>query len=209
MHIPDNFLNAPTLLATGIASAGCLSYALNKCRETLEEKNIPLLGITGAFVFAAQMLNFPVLMGTSGHFLGGMLAALILGPWAGALALTTVLILQCLIYQDGGLLALTANIFNMAVLGTIVTYFFYSWLLPIFPSRKPAIFLAAWLSVVLGACAAALELAFSGTAPLNLVLPAMAGIHAVIGIGEGIITLAVWEVLQKWRPDILGEKKMV
>ncbi len=203
MHIPDNFLNAPTLLTTGITSAGFLSYALKKCRDTLEEKNIPLLGITGAFIFAAQMLNFPVFMGTSGHFLGGMLAALILGPWAGALALTSVLILQSLIYQDGGLLALTANIFNMAVLGTIGIYYIYSWLSRIFPSRKLAIFLAAWLSVVLGACAAALELAFSGTAPLGLVLPAMAGIHAIIGIGEGIITLTVWRILEKWRPDIL------
>lgn len=203
MHIPDSFLNGPTLLATGTASLGFLHHAVKKCRRSLEDKDIPLLGITGAFIFAAQMLNFPVIAGTSGHFLGGLLAVLIVGPWAGALTMASVLILQCLLFQDGGLLALGANIFNMGILGTIGSYLIYLFLKKSFLSERQAIFIAAWFSVVLGAAAAALELTVSGTAPLTLVLPAMVGIHSLIGIGEAVITITVWQIIKKWRSDLL------
>ncbi len=204
MHIPDGFLDAKTLAATAVASAGVLAHALRRTEKELEERRLPLMGVVSAFVFAAQMLNFPVAGGTSGHLLGGVLAAVLLGPWAGSLVLATVLIIQCLIFQDGGLLALGANIFNMAVLGTIGGYYVYRGLGPLFRNNRLAQAAgAAWFSVVAAAAACSLELAISGTSPLPVVLPAMIGVHALIGIGEASITTVVLSVVWKTRPDLL------
>jgi len=207
MHIPDGFLNTGTSIAAWAASAGGLGYALRRVNRTLGERQVPLMGVTAAFIFAAQMLNFTVIGGTSGHLLGGALAAILLGPWAGMLVLTSVLTIQALLFQDGGLLALGANIFNMAIVGVLVGWAAYRLLARLLGGQTWALFvsgfLAGWLSVVLAALAAAAELALSGTLAWQVVIPAMGGIHALIGIGEGMITVGVLAFLRVARPDLL------
>ena len=206
MHIPDGFLNGGTLLGTGIFSVGGIVYALRRVRETLKDKMVPLMGVSAAFIFAAQMLNFPVAGGTSGHLLGGVLAAVLLGPWAGMLVISSVLIVQCLIFQDGGLLALTANIFNMGLIGAVGGYYAYFWLRKLLNDNiiiSSAI--SAWASVVVAASACAVELALSSTSPLAL--PAMAGVHVLIGIGEAIITGTVIALVNRVRPDLIYTEK--
>lgn len=204
MHIPDGFLDAKTLIGTGIFSIGGIAYALKRVREILQDKMVPLMGVSAAFIFAAQMLNFPVAGGTSGHLLGGVLAAVLLGPWAGMLVISSVLIVQCLIFQDGGLLALTANIFNMGLIGAVGGYYVYAWLKEVLGKNViAASAVAAWLSVVVASSACAVELAISGTSPLMIALPAMAGVHALIGIGEAIITGVVIGLVLNTRPDLI------
>jgi cobalt/nickel transport system permease protein len=206
MHIPDGFLTANTWAPAWVISTGTIGYCLKKTAGMLKDRMVPLMGIMSAFIFAAQMINFPVIGGTSGHLLGGVLAAVLLGPYAGAVVLTCVLIFQCLVFQDGGLLALGANILNMAIIGTIGGYVIFNALHKIFGNKKGlqiGAAVAAWFSVVIAASFCALELAFSETSPLGIVLPAMAGIHALIGIGEAIITVAVLSFIQKVRPDLI------
>ena len=206
MHIPDGFLATNTWAPAWVISTGTIGYCLKKTAGLLKDRMVPLMGIMSAFIFAAQMINFPVIGGTSGHLLGGVLAAVLLGPYAGAVVLTCVLIFQCLIFQDGGLLALGANIFNMAIIGTIGGYIMFNLINKIMGDKKGlqiAAAVAAWFSVVLAAVFCALELAISGTSPLGIVFPAMAGIHALIGIGEALITVAVLSFIQKVRPDLI------
>ena len=206
MHIPDGFLTTNVWASAWAISAGAVGVCLKKTTQILKDRMVPLMGIMSAFIFAAQMINFPVIGGTSGHLLGGVLAAVLLGPYAGAVVLTCVLIFQCLIFQDGGLLALGANILNMAIIGTLGGYVIFVVLQKIFGSKKGFIIgaaVASWLSVVVAASFCALELAISGLSPLHIVLPAMAGIHALIGIGEAIITVAALSFIQKVRPDLI------
>ncbi len=206
MHIPDGFLTANTWAPAWVISTGTIGYCLKKTAGMLKDRMVPLMGIMSAFIFAAQMINFPVIGGTSGHLFGGVLAAVLLGPYAGAVVLTCVLIFQCLIFQDGGLLALGTNIFNMAIIGTLGGYVIFNVLHKIFGNKKGFIIgaaVAAWFSVVIAASFCALELAISGLSPLRIVFPAMAGIHALIGIGEAIITVAVLSFIQKVRPDLI------
>lgn len=210
MHIPDGFLDLKTALTTAIASTGGLGYAVKEVRKKLGDKHIPLLGVTSAFIFAAQMLNFPVAGGTSGHFLGGALAAILLGPWASLLIMTVVLVIQCLGFADGGLTALGANVFNMGIIGGVFTYYFiFIPLKKALPKTKrgflTASAIAAWTSVFITSIICSLELAISGTSPLNLALPAMAGVHALIGIGEAIVTVVVLAIVIQTRPDLIGE----
>ncbi len=208
MHIPDGFLNTGVSIAAWAGSAGGLGYALQRVNKTLGERQVPLMGVTAAFIFAAQMLNFTVVGGTSGHLLGGALAAILLGPWAGMLVLTSVLTIQALLFQDGGLLALGANIFNMAIIGVLVGWAAYMLIKRLLGDRTWAIFvsglIAGWLSVVIAALAAAAELALSGTLAWQVVVPTMGGIHALIGIGEGLITVGVLAFLRVTRPDLLA-----
>ena len=207
MHIPDGFLNTGTSIAAWAASAGGLGYALQRVNRTLGERQVPLMGVTAAFIFAAQMLSFTVIGGTSGHLLGGALAAILLGPWAGMLVLTSVLVIQALLFQDGGLLALGANVFNMAMVGVVAGWVTWTLLRRLLGGRTWAVlasgFLAGWLSVELAALMAAVELALSGTLAWQVVVPTMGGIHALIGIGEGSITVAVLAFLRVTRPDLL------
>jgi cobalt/nickel transport system permease protein len=169
------------------------------------------MGVTAAFIFAAQMINFTVVGGTSGHLLGGALAAILLGPWAAMLVLTSVVAVQALLFQDGGLLALGANVFNMAVVGVLVGWTVYSGLKRLAGDRTWATmasgFAAAWLSVVLVSLLAAAELAISGTSPWGVVLPAMGLVHMLIGIGEGLITVGVLSFLKATRPDLLAMRQ--
>jgi cobalt/nickel transport system permease protein len=202
MHIPDGFISTGTAVVTYAAAAGGIGYALRRVNRELDERQVPLLGVTAAFLFAAQMMNFPVAGGTSGHLLGGALAAILLGPWAGALVLTAVVAVQALLFQDGGLLALGANVLNMALIGVLVGWLTYSSLKRPWASLAAG-FAAAWLSVVIASLAASVELAVSGTWPLGVALPAMGLVHALIGLGEGLITVGVLAFLQATRPDLL------
>jgi cobalt/nickel transport system permease protein len=207
MHIPDGFVSAGTAAATWLASAGSVGYAVRRVNRELNERQIPLMGVTAAFVFAAQMMNFTVAGGTSGHLLGGALVAILLGPWAGMLVLTSVLAVQALLFQDGGLLALGANVFNMAVVGVLIGWVVYTTLRRLLGARTWATmvsgFAAAWLSVFIASLVAAAELAISGTSPWLVALPAMGLVHALIGIGEGLITVGVLAFLRVARPDLL------
>lgn len=208
MHIPDGFVSTGTAATTWLAAAGSVGYAVRRVNQELSERQVPLMGVTAAFIFAAQMMNFTVAGGTSGHLLGGALAAILLGPWAGMLVLTSVLAVQALLFQDGGLLALGANAFNMAVVGVLVGWVVYSGLKRILGDRTWATmvsgFAAAWLSVVLASLVAAAELAISRTAPWGVVLPAMGLVHVFIGVGEGLITVGVLAFLRVARPDLLA-----
>lgn len=207
MHIPDGFLNAATVATTCAVSAGGIGGAVRIVGKKLGEKQVPLMGILAAFIFAAQMLNFPVAGGTSGHVIGAALAAILLGPWAAVLIMSCVLIAQSLIFQDGGLLALGANIFNMGIVASFSAYYIYklvTWLAG--ANRRGTLiggFAAAWFSVFLASIFCAIELALSGSSPFGVVLPAMAGVHALIGIGEGLITGAVLVLVLATRADLL------
>jgi len=206
MHIPDGFLDSKTAVATGLLAATGLGVALRQARRRLPPRRVPLLGLAAAFVFAAQMINFPVAGGTSGHLVGGVLTAVLLGPSAGAIVLSAVLIVQCLMFADGGISALGANIFNMGVVGTVsgwAIYYAVSHAVKgLFGCVLAATF-AAWCSTVLAAVACAGELAASHTVSWTVALPAMAGIHMLIGIGEGLITALVLVAIARARPELL------
>ncbi len=206
MHIPDGFLDAKTFGALDVVGAGFVAVAAARVRRALSERAVPLMAVLAAFIFAAQMLNFPIAGGTSGHFAGGALAVILLGPWAGVLVMTLVLVIQALVFGDGGILALGANVVNMAVVAPFVGYGLYVLIIRMWRNeagRFVGAFAAAWLAVVAAATACALELAASGTTPLAVVLPAMAGVHAVIGLGEGVVTAGALAAVRVSRPDLL------
>jgi len=209
MHIPDGFLSIPVALAFWLLSSFVITLALRKAERSGSEQQLPLMGVLAAAIFAGQMLNFAVAGGTSGHMLGAALAVILLGPWAAVLIMTSVVGLQALVFQDGGLLALGANLFNMAVVGVFVSYAAWQGVLKL-SGRRPwgrpvAGITAAWLSIFVTALAAALQLALSGTSPANIALPAMGGVHALIGFGEGLITLGALTFLAAARPDLLRQ----
>jgi cobalt/nickel transport system permease protein len=207
MHIPDGFLSNSINAATFVISAGACAYGVKRVNRNFGEKEVPLMGVTAAFIFAAQMLNFPIAGGTSGHFLGAVFSSVLLGPWASLLIMTIVLIVQCLGFADGGLTALGSNIFNMGVIGALGGYGIFFILYHSFGKSRRTFFFAlavsSWLSIVMGASAAAVELALSGTSPLKITLPAMAGTHALIGIGEAIITTTALSLILRTRPDLV------
>ena len=207
MHIPDGFLSVTTLAATGAISAGTVGVAVKVTAKKIGEKQVPLMGMLAAFIFAAQMLNFPVAGGTSGHLIGAALCAVLIGPWAGVIIMSAVLIAQALIFQDGGLVSLGANILNMGIIAVFASYFVYRIATKIMPdSRRNKLTgaaVAGWFSVMLAALAAAFELSASGASPINVVGPAMLGVHALIGIGEGLITMLVVSAVMASRADVL------
>jgi cobalt/nickel transport system permease protein len=207
VHIPDGFLDTKTVIATGLLSGVALGGALRHAQRTFPAQKVPLMGLTAAFVFAAQMVNFPVLAGTSGHLMGGVLSAVLLGPAGGVLVMTSVLIVQALFFADGGLLALGANVLNMALAAPLGGYAIYASLRRLLPGQRGtivAVAFAAWCSTVLAAVLCAGELAWSGTAPWSAAFPAMANVHMLIGLGEGVITALVVAGLAKVRPELLG-----
>lgn len=207
MHIPDGFLT-PLVAAIGwVLALISLSLAVRRTRDSLGERQVPIMGVLAAFIFAAQAFNFPVAAGTSGHLLGGALAAILMGPWAAGLMMSAVVILQGLVFQDGGLLVMGWNMINMGFITAFVGFAVYSGVRKLMRDRSAGqlagAFVAAWVSVEVAAMATAVELAASGTFPLNLALPAMAGVHALIGLGEAIITTGAIAFLQAVRPDLL------
>ena len=209
LHIPDGFLSLVVSLICWVITAITLSVAISRTNKTLGEKQVPLMGIMAAFIFAAQMINFPVAGGTSGHLLGGALAAIVLGPWAGMLVMTAVIAVQALLLQDGGLLVMGANILNMGLLTAAIGYGLYRGVAGSSRGTKLTVAgVAAWLSVMAGALATALQLWLSGTSTLQTVMIAMLGVHTVIGIGEALITVAALAFILRTRPDLLGEKSV-
>ncbi len=196
--------------ATTLASAAVVTaYAARRARDGLEERAGPTLGLATAAVFAAQAVNFPVAAGTSGHLLGGVLVAVMFGPWAGYLVLTAVLIVQALLFADGGLTALGANILNIAGVGALVGYALYRALIALVGAgnrrRGLAAAVAAYIATVITGVAVGLELGVSDIAPTRLSIAAMAGVHAVMGLAEGAITgFVVWALARK-RPDLIYE----
>ncbi|MCB9894904.1 MAG: energy-coupling factor ABC transporter permease [Planctomycetes bacterium] len=207
MHIPDGFLSAPVLISTGVVSLGCVAAAVVRAKKTLGEQQVPMLGVTAAFIFAAQMLNFPVAGGTSGHFVGATMAAILLGPLNAILVMAVVLIIQAMVFFDGGITAVGANVFNMGVVGAFLGWLVYMLALRVLPKGRPALLgasgAAAWIAVVASSATASVELGISGTVPLSVALPSMVGVHCLIGVGEALITMAVVTTVAVARPDLI------
>ena len=209
MHIPDGFLSLILSLILWIISLIVIFVALKHYAKEKNNQKLPLMGVLAAVIFAGQMLNFNVIGGTSGHLLGAALATILVGPWEAVLVLTSVVTVQAVIFQDGGLLALGANIFNMAVIGVAVSYAVYTVLNKVIKKGKWAFgikgFIAGWCSIFIAALAAALELAISGTSPANIAVPAMGSIHALIGTGEGLITFAALTFIATTKKEMLEQ----
>jgi cobalt/nickel transport system permease protein len=212
MHLPDGFLDAKiALLTSGVAAAG-VSLALRRVGTCLEPRRTPMLGLGAAFVFAAQMLNFPIAGGTSGHLVGGVLAAILLGPSAAVLVMTCVLIVQCLMFADGGLTALGANVLNMAIVNVWGGYFVFKLIKSVIrmEQHRASVFAAAfagWFGTVLGSIVCACELALSKTVPWSIAFPAMANIHMIIGIGEGLATGLIVLAVLRARPQLVASNE--
>ncbi len=206
MHIPDGFIDLKTAVATGVLSAGGLAGAIYGVKRYFKARVIAMMGVMSALIFALQMINFTIPGGTSGHLLGGALAAIILGPHAGAIVISVVLIVQALVFMDGGIVALGSNIFNMAVVGVYGSFLIYWLLCKISRSRWMFLFavgIASWLSVVAASFFTALELGISGTYALGITIKAMSGVYAVIGLGEAAITIAVITFINRVRPELI------
>jgi len=210
MHIPDGMLSTPVVAVTGVSSAGFVGYAVSWVRTRLTQQRTVLMAVMAALIFALQMLNFPVAGGTSGHFAGGAVAAIVLGTWPAVIVMTTVLVVQALLFADGGVLALGANILNMAVIAPLVGSAL--WMIACTMSRKRGVrvagaFSAGWAAAVVAALAAAAEIWLSGNARFGLIMGAMGVWHAVIGIGEGLITAGLVAYLLAVRPDLLDSSE--
>lgn len=207
MHIPDGFLSMPVIAGTTAVSIAACGAGVIRAKKDLGEQQVPLLGVTAAFIFAAQMLNFPVLGGTSGHFGGAALAAILLGPLMAVLVMAVVLVIQALVFFDGGITALGANVFTLGVTAAFVGWGTYKGLLKVFPKGRAGLLgataVSAWISIFVASGVCALELSLSGTVPLDVALPAMLGVHSLIGIGEALITTAVVATVAAARPDLI------
>ncbi|MDT0448727.1 energy-coupling factor ABC transporter permease [Streptomyces hesseae] len=209
MHVPDGFINAPVSLAAGAVAASAVAVCLRGARRELDERAAPLAGLVAAFIFAVQMLNFPVAAGTSGHLLGGALAAILVGPYTGVLCISVVLLMQGVLFADGGLTALGVNITDMAVVTTVVAYALFRLLAKALPRRRSSVtaaaFVAALVSVPAAACAFTLIYALGGTTdvPIGKVATAMIGVHVLIGVGEAVITALTVGAVVAVRPDLV------
>ncbi|KIF01702.1 cobalt ABC transporter permease [Streptomyces sp. RSD-27] len=209
MHVPDGFIDAPVSVAAGVAATAAVAVSLRGARRELDERTAPLAGLVAAFIFAVQMLNFPVAAGTSGHLLGGALAAILVGPYTGVLCVSVVLLMQGILFADGGLTALGVNILNMAVVTVLVSYAVFRVLLKLLPSGRRSVTVAAFAGALLSVPGAAvmftLLYALGGTTdvPIGKVFTAMAGVHVLIGIGEALITAATVGAVIAVRPDLV------
>ncbi len=208
MHVPDGYLSLPVSLVTGGIAIALIALSLNRVQSEYKERTVPLMGVCAAFIFATQMVNFPIVGGTSGHLLGGTLAGILLGPWAGSLVMSVVFIVQSVMFQDGGLTALGANITNMGLIGTFAGYYLYRFIRSLVGQNtwlgmSVGTAIASWTSVVVAATVCAVELALSDTIPLSVALTAMLSWHFMIGIGEAFITLAITSFLWRTRPDLI------
>ncbi|MGW2045151.1 energy-coupling factor ABC transporter permease [Streptomyces sp. NPDC001858] len=209
MHVPDGFIDAPTSAAAGVVAAGAIAVALRGARRELDERTAPLAGLVAAFIFAVQMLNFPVAAGTSGHLLGGALAAILVGPYTAVLCVSVVLLMQGILFADGGLTALGVNITVMACVTTVVAYAVFRGLVKVLPRTRRSVtgasFAAALLSVPSAALAFTLIYWIGGTTdiPIGKVATAMVGVHVLIGIGEATITALTVGAVIAVRPDLV------
>jgi cobalt/nickel transport system permease protein len=215
MHVPDGFLSTPVAIASAALSVAGVGAAASRSRALLGSRAVPQMGVTAAFIFSAQMINFPVAGGTSGHLVGGALAAVLLGPSAAVIAMTSVLVMQCLVFGDGGLLALGANVLNMAVLHPIVGFAVWRAVVGrIGPERSPgaarriaSVAFASWVATVVAAATCAGELALSRVAAPAVVFPAMVAIHVAIGLGEAVIAALVLATILRLRPALLDRPR--
>lgn len=209
MHVPDGFINAPTSAVTGVVAAGAIAVSLRGARRELDERTAPLAGLVAAFIFAVQMLNFPVAAGTSGHLLGGALAAILVGPFTGVLCVSVVLLMQGILFADGGLTALGVNITDMAIVTTVVAYAVFRGLVKVLPRTRRSVtvasFVAALLSVPAAAVAFTALYAVGGTTEVAIgkVAGAMVGVHVLIGLGEAVITALTVGAVIAVRPDLV------
>jgi cobalt/nickel transport system permease protein len=208
MHIPDHFLSLPVAAASGAIAATTLGFSFWRTPRSLPAARVPLLGLSAAFIFAAQLINFPIATGVSGHLLGGTLAGILLGPSAAMVALSAVLLLQCLMFADGGVSALGANILNLAILAPLAGYATWRLFSSLLPGRAGSLAsaaVAAWLSTMVAAAACAGQIVLSGRAPAAAAFPAMLGVHALVGIGEAAITALVLSAMWMARPELASE----
>ncbi|PSJ26097.1 cobalt ABC transporter [Streptosporangium nondiastaticum] len=209
MHVPDGFIDAPVSAATAAVAAAAVGVSLRGARRELDDKAAPLAGLVAAFVFAVQMLNFPVAAGTSGHLLGGALAAILVGPYTGVLCISVVLLMQGVLFADGGLTALGVNITDMGVVTTVVAYAVFRALVRVLPRGRTGLsvasFAAALISVPAAAAAFTLIYALGGTTdvPVGQVFTAMTGVHVLIGLGEAAITALTVSAVAAVRPDLV------
>ncbi|MFJ8534310.1 energy-coupling factor ABC transporter permease [Streptomyces sp. NPDC093591] len=209
MHVPDGFIDAPTSAVTGVVAAAAVAVSLRGARRELDERTAPLAGLVAAFIFAVQMLNFPVAAGTSGHLLGGALAAILVGPYTGALCISVVLLMQGILFADGGLTALGVNITNMAIVGVVVAYVVFRGLVKVLPKTRRSITAASFVAAVVSVPAAALAFTLlfwiGGTTDVSIgkVATAMVGVHLLIGIGEAAITALTIGAVIAVRPDLV------
>lgn len=209
MHVPDGFLNAPTSVATGAVATAGVALALRKARDELDERTAPLAGLTAAFVFAVQMLNFPVGLGTSGHLMGGALAAVLVGPWTAVLCLSVVLIVQALLFADGGLTALGTNIALIGLTTVVVGWLVTRAVLAVLPRRPASVVPASAVGALVSVPAAALVfvglflLGGEASLPAGGLTVSMVGWHVLIGIGEAVITALTVSAVVSVRPDLV------
>lgn len=208
LHIPDGYLSLPVSLVTWVLAIALITISLNKVQAEYKERTVPLMGVCAAFIFAAQMINFPIPGGTSGHLLGGTLAGVLLGPWAGSLVMAVVFIVQAVFFQDGGLTVLGANTVNMGLIGTFGGYYLYWGIRKAIGRDTPKGILvgtavAAWISVFVASLLCAVQLGLSGTVPMNVALAAMAFWHFMIAIGEAVITVIAISFVFRTRPDLI------
>jgi cobalt/nickel transport system permease protein len=209
MHMSDGIVNAPTSLIFGVISILYVGYAVVRARTDLDDRTAPMAGLVTAFVFAVQMINFPILPGASGHLLGGALVAILVGPWVGTLCITIVLVVQSLLFADGGITALGTNVFNMAIVGVLVGYGVATAMRRIAASGRRGLlvtaFVAAFVNTVVASLGFVLEYAIGGAAgaTVGTVFALMVGFHALIGIGEGIITALTVGAVAAVRPDLV------
>ena len=216
MHVPDGFLDAPTSVETGAVAAVCVGAALVKARKELDDRTAPMAGLVAAFIFAVQMLNFPVASGTSGHLMGGALAAVLVGPWTAVLCLSVVFMVQCLLFADGGITAIGTNITLMGLTTVAVGYLVFKLLQTVMPKRISLVAVQAGIGAFVSVPVAALLFvglyAVGGTAdiPLDTLMTAMVGVHVLIGIGEGIITFLAVGAILAVRPDLVyGARRLL
>ncbi|MFG2542795.1 energy-coupling factor ABC transporter permease [Streptomyces sp. NPDC048594] len=209
MHVPDGFINAPTSAVTGVVAAGAIAVSLRGARRELDERTAPLAGLVAAFIFAVQMLNFPVAAGTSGHLLGGALAAILVGPFTGVLCVSVVLLMQGILFADGGLTALGVNITDMAIVTTVVAYALFRGLVKVLPRTRRSVTVASFVAALVSVPAAALAFTLlywiGGTTDIAIgkVATAMVGVHVLIGIGEAAITALTVGAVIAVRPDLV------
>lgn len=209
MHIPDGFIDLPTSGSVGLLAVAGTAIALKKARTELDDRTAPLAGLTAVFIFAVQMLNFPVAAGTSGHLLGGALATVLVGPWTACLAVTVVLGVQALLFADGGLTALGLNVFNLSMVAVLASYVVFVAAKKILPKTRGSVPLAAaiaaFVSVPVSASAFSLQYALggTGTAPASTVFAAMFSTHVLIGIGEALITMVTVSAIIATRSDLV------
>ncbi|MDI6601654.1 MAG: energy-coupling factor ABC transporter permease [Thermoanaerobacteraceae bacterium] len=201
MHIPDGFVDAKTAITTYTISTAFVTYSMSRAKKTMQDKNIPFMASMASFVFVAQMINFPIIGGTSGHLLGSVLLSYVFGPWVSAVIMTVVISMQAILFGDGGLTALGANVLNMAIAANFIGYFVIILFKNFRVNNTLSLVIASWVSVMISALMAAIEISLSGVVDFKIIATSMLFWHAFIGIGEGLLTAFIASAILKARPN--------